>query len=659
MTLKHVLTPIRLGGAEIKNRIFRSAHSTGYGAEVGDRLIGYHAARARGGVGLTVMEALSVHPSSPLVFPMLNLWSGRETGDGYRRLVDACRPHGMRLFQQLYHIGSNVAPPDGSPPWSASDVPGVWAGVVPLPMTKLMIDEVVEGFVRAATQLEAFGLDGVEIHAAHGYLLAQFLSANTNKRTDGYGGSFGNRTRIVFEIARGIRAAVSDNFAVGVRVGDDLTPGGFGAADYLTLCQQLKAEKLIDYVSLTVGNYSQIDKIFGGMHEPAGYEMPFSERISRKVGLPALVIGRFRTLEEADQVIREGAADMVGMTRAHIADPDLVRKTMGGRPLEVRPCIGCNQACVANIAVGQPLACTVNPGAGHEMTIGDDRLQSVEAPATIAVVGGGPAGLEAARVAALRGHHVILFEARSVLGGSARIANLAPSRQAIGDILAWLEQEVYRLGVDVRLSSYVDADDLEDLDPALVIVATGSLPRQDGVQVIAPGEPIAGFDQPHVVSSHDLFENPDRDWGKAAVVIDDLGHYEAVAAAEQLIAHGLAVSFVTTQTSFAPRTEFALMNEPALRRMTPQGLKVLPRTRALAITSKSVIVAPTYLPTQSNIREELAADTVVFVGHNRPAADLADALKASGRKVALVGDALSPRYLPTAIREGHLAGAAA
>ena len=653
MSLTHVLSPIAIGSIQIKNRVFRSAHSTGYGLSVGDRLIEYHAARARGGVGLTVLEALSVHPSSPLSIPMLNFWSGEESGDGYRRLIDACQPHGMRLFQQLYHVGANGAASDGSPPWSASDIPGVLTGVVPIAMTKGMIDEVVEGFVDAAVRCERYGIDGVEVHAAHGYLLAQFLSPNSNKREDCYGGSFNNRARIVLEIFEAIKAAVSKNFVVGLRVGDDLTIGGIGGSDPRQLVEMLEAAGLIDYVSLTLGNYNNVDRTASGMQDPAGYQLPFSEAVSRRTKLPSLVIGRFRTLEEADQVIRDGAADMVGMARAHIADPDIVKKSIAGRVSEVRPCIGCNQACIGQIYTGGPLGCAVNPGAGFEATFGDDRLAPVEAGETVVVVGGGPAGLEAARVAAARGHKVILFEARSALGGSLRFASMAPTRQTMGDILMWLEAEVYRLGVDVRLSSYVDAEEVLSENPGMVIVATGATPRMNGVQSVAPGEPIIGFGQSHVLSPLDLFENGKKELGKAAVVIDDLGHYEAVAAAEYLLAKRLHVTFVTSQSSFAPKAEFAMMAEPALRRMTPKGLKVMVRTRAIEITKTSVIVGPAYLPTSTNIREEVAADSVVFVSHNRPEADLATKLGAT--KVKIVGDALSPRYLQTAIREGRRA----
>jgi 2,4-dienoyl-CoA reductase-like NADH-dependent reductase (Old Yellow Enzyme family)/thioredoxin reductase len=657
MSLANVLSPISIGAVAIKNRIFRSAHGTAFGSSMNERRIAYHSARARGGVGLSVLEALSVHPSSPLGLADLNLWSGEEKGEGYKRLIDACAPYGMKLFQQLHHYGANSIPPDGSPPWSASDIPGIFAGIVPIPMTKAMIDAVVEGFADSAVQCERFGIDGVEIHAAHGYLLAQFLSANTNRRDDEYGGSLENRSRIILEITTAIRKSVSREFIIGIRLGDDIIKGGTHGDDHAWLCRELQERGLIDYVSLTLGNYSNVDKIASGMYDPPGYELPYAELVTRKTTLPTLVAGRFGTLEQADEVICSGAADMVGMTRAHIADPDLIRKTLDGRLAEIRPCIGCNQVCVANVTHGIPLGCTVNIGAGSEATAGDEHLSKVAAPRRVAVVGGGPAGLEAARVAALRGDKVTLFEARPALGGNLLYASLAPTREPIGDILVWLESELLRLGVDVRLNSLAHADDIQAINPDRIIVATGSRPRMDGIQLMAPGEPIIGFDQPHVLSSNDLFSDPARTFEKTAVVIDDLGHYEAIAVAEYLISHGVGVTLVTTKPSLAPGAELAMMSEPALRRMTPKGLRVIDRSRVLEITKHSVIIAPTYLPTETNIREQIEARLVVYVSHNRPENSLAKDLGIRGLQVKIIGDAVSPRFLQAAMLDGHQAGA--
>lgn len=628
MPLTHVHTPINLGPVALKNRVVRTAHATNLGAgTMNDALIGYHLARAEGGVGLSIIEILSVHPSTPAT---LNVFIP-DIGDAYRKLVAAVRPHGMKLFQQLWHGGHNALPLDGSPPWSASDVPSPTIGVTPVPMTQAMIDEIVAAYADTARKCEEWGLDGVEIHCAHGYLPAQFLSPNANRRSDGYGGSFENRLRFLREVVAAVRQAVSVNFAVGVRVAPDQSAGGIGVEDVQRAVQALEDEHLIDFVDVSLGDYHAFPKLIGGMHEPMGYEMPTSAPIARAARTPAIVTGRFRTLEEADQIIRLGDADLVALTRAHIADPQLVNKTLAGHPEQVRPCIACNQGCVGGLlGPAARMGCTVNPAIGAEDSLDDTRLTPVATPRRVLVVGGGPAGMEAARVAALRGHTVTLAEAADDLGGTLRIAARAPQRHGIADIAVWLEQEIYRLGVDVRLSSYLSADDIRSLAPDAVILATGSLPRMDGIQLSHPGEPIAGIERPHVLSSWDLLlERPPRPV-KSAVVIDDVGHYEGIAAAEHLLAQGAEVHFVTRHAAFAHQMEAALSAEPALQRFARGRFTLHLRTRALAIGQNDVELLPAYLPAGGPGAFRVPAERVVFISHNAPNRELASELATSG-----------------------------
>jgi 2,4-dienoyl-CoA reductase-like NADH-dependent reductase (Old Yellow Enzyme family) len=651
--LTHVTRPITIGAVELKNRVVRTAHATGMGPMTDD-LIAYHTARGQGGVGLSIIEILSVHPTSPAG---LNTFD-RQLPARYEKLVNAVRPTGMRLFQQVWHGGQNSLPLDGSPPWGPSDLPGVLTGVPTIPMTGGMIEEMVASYADAARKCVAWGLDGLEIHCAHGYLPAQFLSPAVNKRDDGYGGPLENRARFTLEILRAVRAATPSGYPVGVRLAPDETAGGIGAAEVLRVARMLEDEELVDFVDLSLGNYQSFPKMIGGMHEPMGYELGQNAAVIEGLRTPSLVTGRFRTLEEADQVIRAGQADLVGMTRAHIADPDLVRKTLEGRADEVRPCIACNQGCVGNLlGPRHRVACVVNPGAGFELRVGDDRLAPAVQRRRVVVVGGGPAGLEAARVAALRGHAVTLLEAQPVLGGTLRLATKAPTRHGLGDFLSWLEAEVYRLGVDVRLSTFAEADDVLALSPDAVIVAAGSTPRLDGVQASNPGEPMRGADSADVISSHDLFSDLRRSWGKAAVVIDDVGHYEGVAAAEHLVTQGLSVTYVSRHASFAPGVETALMPEPALQRLSRGTFALRLRTRALAVEGRTVVLAPTYMAA-TNEPEIAPADVVVFVSANRPNRELYDALLGRGPAVSVVGDANAPRFLEAAVHEGHRIAAA-
>jgi 2,4-dienoyl-CoA reductase-like NADH-dependent reductase (Old Yellow Enzyme family)/NAD(P)-dependent dehydrogenase (short-subunit alcohol dehydrogenase family) len=649
------MQPITLGTVEIPNRVVRSAHFTNLGnGVINDDTIAYHLQRAEGGVGLTIVEVLSVHRTSP---GSNNIWL-LANQDGYRKLVDTIAPTGMKLFQQLWHAGNVLVPEDGGAPWSASDIANPVTGVVPIAMTKGMIDEIVQAYADAALQCERWGIEGVELHASHSYLPAQFLSPAQNFREDEYGGSFENRARFTLEVLEALRTAVGRRIAVGMRIGDDASGGGLNADDYLRLVRMAEARDLLDFVHVSMGGYHHTRKIVGGMHEPAGYQLATSTPITRAISSPTIVIGRFRTLEEADQVIRDGDADMVAMTRAHIADPHLVRKTIAGHPEQVRPCIGCNQGCLAGINNQVPrMGCVVNPAVGFEQVMGDHLLTKTNSPRTVFVIGGGPAGLEAARVAATRGHRVILAEAQADLGGTLNIAARAPTRHGIRDIAVWLEEEVYRLGVDVRLGTYADASDVLAEGADTVIVATGSSPRMDGIQVSNPGEPVRGIDHPKVVSSHDVFTNDRRDLGKDAVIIDDVGHYEAIAVAEHLIELGLSVTLVTRHPGLAPMMDPAWMNEPALTRLQGKPFTVIPRNRALAVDDDGVVVGPTYLPRGVNDPTRLRADTVVFVSHNRSNREVLSGLAATGLPVRIVGDAHTPRFLGAAIREGSRAGA--
>jgi 2,4-dienoyl-CoA reductase-like NADH-dependent reductase (Old Yellow Enzyme family)/thioredoxin reductase len=657
MALTHVLTPIRLGPIDVRNRVVRTAHGTRLAMYSFDELAEFHAARARGGVGLSILEILGVHPTSPA---SLRVFDPAHDA-GYRRMMPQLKPLGMKVFQQLWHGGHHVMPVDGSPCWSASDIPSPLLGVVPLVMTKAMIDEIVEAYAKSARQCEEWGLDGVELHAAHSYLPQQFLSTLTNRRDDDYGGSFDNRARFTLEILEAIRSMVSKEFAISVRVGPDDTPNGVGGGatveDNIRLVAMIEERGLADVINISLGGYYAFDKMLAGMYYGAGYELPTSVPIARSTRLPTVVIGRFRTLEEADQIIRSGDADMVAMTRAHIADPDIVRKTVAGHPEQVRPCIGCNQGCLAGVlGPNQRIGCTVNPGVSYEATLAEDTWQEAISAKRVLVVGGGPAGMEAARVARLRGHDVTLVEASNALGGAVNVAAKVPNRHGIRDLTVWLEQEVYRLGVDVRLSTYFEAEDILGFGADTVIVATGSTPRMDGIQIQNPGDPIVGIALPHVLSSHDLLTGPSRPLGSRAVVIDDVGHYEGIAASEYLLEKGVGVAYVTRHGALAPLLETAATPEPALRRMYSDRFEMHLRTRAVTITSKTVTIAPTYLPKDTNHARTIEADTVVFISQNRPNREIYDDLKRLGIDIRIVGDARTPRFLPVAMMEARLAG---
>lgn len=651
-SIRHVMQPLQIKGVTIPNRVVRTAHGTNIGSgRLNERLIAYHLARARGGVGLTILETLEMHYASPATGLQLT----PDMAERYRRLMDAVEPFGMVVFQQLWHSGNTRLPRDGSPPWSASDVPNVRAKMVPIPMTRGMIDHIVDTFASTAAICEAGGLQGAEIHGAHSYLVQQFLSPLTNFRTDEYGGSLENRMRFLLEILRAVRDRVSSEFLLGVRLSTEEAKGGLTAGDNAAIVERLQSESLIDFLDLSMGGYYAEPAMIGSMAEPVGYQLPGSSIIAKVASVPVIVAGRFRTLEEASQVIAAGEADMVAMVRAHIADADLVRKTVEGRVEEVRPCLGCNHGCIGASQEGSlpHLGCTVNPVIGKELEIAEDQITLATDAKIVLVVGGGPAGMEAARLAALGGHRVTLVEASPNLGGAVQLARLAPRRHGIADITDWQEREIYRLGVDVRLSNYFEAGDVRDFGADAVIVATGSTPRMDGYQTVAPGEIPDGIDQPHVISTIELFTEKNRKLGRAAVVWDDVGHYEGIAACEYLLEQGLEVTCVTGNLSFAHRMEHSFTALPALERLSAGNrFRELTRHKLIAIKPGLVTLSAAY----NEHHYDVSADTVVLISYNRPNRELAGELEDYPGEVMLVGDALSPRYLMLAIREGHMAG---
>jgi 2,4-dienoyl-CoA reductase-like NADH-dependent reductase (Old Yellow Enzyme family)/pyruvate/2-oxoglutarate dehydrogenase complex dihydrolipoamide dehydrogenase (E3) component len=651
MSLNLVYEPITINGVEIPNRIARSAHGTSLalGGAIDENLISYHLARARGGVGLTILEAAAVHPSTITSFANCD----DSIIDGYRRLMAQIRPHGMRVFQQLWHGGHIYPTFDGSPPWGVSSVPNPATGIVPHVMSIDEIEELIAAYADAAWRCREGGLDGLEVHAAHGYLVMQFLNPATNLRSDRYGGSAENRMRFLREIIQAIRARIGGDYPLGIRVGRSEAAGRLEEAQINAVIDSLRADRLIDFINVSYGDYWG----FGftrAMDMPVGYQLETAARITRAHDdLPRMVIGRFRTLEEAEQVIRSGDADIVHMTRAHIADPDIVRKTRAGKAEQVRPCIGCNQGCWYAVTTGWPIGCTVNPAAGKEARFTEDLIELSSAPLRVLVVGGGPAGMEAARVAALRGHRVKLVEASPRLGGQVALARRAPRLHSIGDITAWLETELGRLGVEVCCNTPVDSRDILAEQADHVIIATGALPREEGVQ-FASAAPARKPGRMPILSPAGLFAAPRLEPGKNVLIYDEVGHYEGIAAAEHLLEGGMNVTYVCPGKSLAPLVDHDTRTAPALRRFARLGdfrLILNGSLEAVGDTTCTVRTAHQAAP------EDIETDRLVMVTAKNPVRDLYEELLAMNAKpagaIGLVGDARAPRDLQYAIADAH------
>ena len=359
MTYDNLFQPLRIGGCTVPNRIARTAHSTG---TAGEDLIAYHEERARGGTGLTVIEIAGVQPGSATAIPVYS----DAVLPFYEELGRRLHAHGTQVFQQLWHGGAAYG--RAGQPISASAVPTPSVNVIPVPMTKAMIDDTVAAFAAAAKRCQAGGLDGVELHGAHGYLIAQFLSPATNLRDDDYGGSTENRSRFLVEILQAIRAEVGPDFPVGVRLsGTDFIEGGIDPVEAAAIARLV--EPLIDFLDVSMSSYWRFHKFLSTMDDPLGYEIPTSEQVTKAVAVPTIVTGRIMTLDHASHLVESGVADMVSMVRAMIADPHLVVKARSGREHEIRPCIGSSMGCVAQLMTTGRLQCVVNVAAGKETTV--------------------------------------------------------------------------------------------------------------------------------------------------------------------------------------------------------------------------------------------------------------------------------------------------
>jgi 2,4-dienoyl-CoA reductase-like NADH-dependent reductase (Old Yellow Enzyme family) len=644
-----ILSPIRLGNIEVPNRVVRASHLTQYTrqGEVTDKFVAYHEARARGGVGLSILESATVdRAASPAPLD----GSTDRVIEGWGRVAEAVHRHGMRVFAQLFHGGNQFDPLDGSAPWSASTIPGWTLGVPAQPMTPGMIEHVVGAFVAAAGRAEAAGLDGVELHGAHGYLIAQFLSPLTNRRSDGYGGPIEHRVRFALEILQAVRSEVSSGFPVGIRLsGNERLHGGLDNDECIAIARIIANSGLVDFIDLSAGVYQSMNKMVGPMNEPRGYELPDSIAVARAITTPCIVTGRILTLDEADDIVARGDAAMVSMVRATIADPNLVRRAVAG--LTPRPCIGCLHGCFGGLFVRE-LGCTVNATVGRESALDDDDLGTTGVRRRVLVVGGGPAGLEAARVAATRGHDVVLYERADRLGGQLGLARLTPDRGDIGLIADWMIAEVERLGVDVRLGQTVSAESLAAVGHVdVAIVATGPSPRAP-LQLGRPTLSLAATASTPVISSWELLSGNGSVPAGPVVLLDDVGHMEAMSVAQHLVEPGRHVTVVTRFSEMASQIQPAWATWSGKEHLARAGMTLHARSVISAIGEGTVTVSSL----DGGADVELSAGAVVHVTFHEPNLGLTEALSTIAPEVHVIGEARTQRFLTVSIRDGYEAG---
>lgn len=521
-------------------------------------------------------------------------------------------------------------------------------------MTAIEIEETIDAFVQAAVRCQKAGFDGVEVWAAYHSLLDQFWTPFSNTRTDEWGGSLENRTRASREIMRRIRKACGPNFIIGLSVNDNEEVEVCLSRDEMVKIVALHdAEGLMDYVTIGSGSYFEYYKILPSFQFPENLGADLAQML-KFAGLKAKVTAEanIRTPENANTVIGAGQADLVSIVRGQIADPHLVKKVEEGRVADIRGCLTCNEQCWGRRGRDYYISCLINPAVGHEYLWGDEEFTRVDEPRSVLVVGGGPAGLEAARVAAERGHKVCLIEASGELGGQFRLAGLQPRRAQITDLINWYERQLNKLGVDLRFHTYFDADDIKAFGADEVIIATGSFPNETGFQKALPHvAKLLGADRGNVWSVADVMGKSAR-LGRHVLILDEGGHWKGVGTAWALAEAGHQVTLVTPDALIAKELYRSGSDVPARMTLSKLGVRFVTETAIKEWTDKGASCISLLTGEESVID----ADTLVLATGNLSETSLVSELIATGLAPRVIGDAMAPRKAPAAIREGRLAG---
>jgi len=638
----NLFSPASIGKLELRNRICFAATSSeladkdGY---VGEDIAEYYAERARGGTGLIIVEATYVEQEGKRLHHNAMLHDDRFI-PGMRRIVEAVHAGGARIALQLNHGGRESLPEvSGSVPLApspiASQFTGIGDAVVPRELTVDEIARIVRRFADAAERAAKAGYDAVELHGAHGYLIGTFLSPDSNRRNDAYGGDVRGRARFYVELVRAIKERLGEDFPVICRInGSDHVPGGLELDEAIEIALMLE-QAGADSISVSGGVHaSRPYMVIPGMGVERGCYLRHSEAFRRRLRVPVMTVGRINTPALAEQALARGEADFICLSRALIADPAFPAKAAAGEVDRIAPCIACNE-CISTVHRHKGLACTVNPFVTRELEL-RPYLDRAASPRQVVVIGAGAAGMSAATTAARRGHRVRLFEQGARLGGQLNLAHQPPHREEIENALHYFEREVERLGVEVHCNHAPSVDEVRRLAPDAIIVATGA-------RSVTP--PIPGANLPHVRTGWRVLAGLD-DVGQTCVVIG--GGLVGVEVTDFLASQGKSVTIVARsgllkKAVHADRVYYE-------DRIAELGVEVLTHTAVLSVSADHVeIQADGGVP-----RRIAAVDTPIFCTGYEPRRDESAALESLDVPVYYVGDVVGSRKFFQAIEEGTL-----
>jgi len=651
---QHLFSPIEIGQMTVQNRIVVPGHYPALREAdtlPGEKITAYWESKARGGTGMICTGIWAVHPSSPspsrgnFEFHQ-NQTTPLQIPGGIDRLkqsAERIQQHGTRFLIQLWHGGANAygTTAYGDQLWAPSAFRAT-SGHVTHGMTKDEIKEVIEGYASEAARAKQAGVDGVEIHGAHGYLITQFMSPLTNKRTDEYGGDHAGRIRFACEIIDAIRTAVDRDFTVGIRISADLLGAGAGYTldDTKIFAQALTASNNLDYIATGAG--------IPPMYIPLGALMYHAAGIKEVVDIPVIGGGRVTDPVQAEQILEDNQADLIFMNRALICDPEMPNKAREGRLEEIRHCMGCSEGCWMRVSQdqnSQGVCCTHNPTVGKETLPGWLDLTPAEQQKKVMIIGGGPAGLETARIAKSRGHDVSLWDKGSELGGMTLLAAVPPSREEFKEVSRYYSHQLKLLDVDVHLNTEVTLEKVQEQNPDAIVVATGSKPMR-------PFTEIPGMDQDNVIMSVRDVLSGEAEVGENVLIVDSQQHIEGLATADFLANQEKKVEVVFPQDTPAPNME--MITKIMLRqKLSWNKVKLTPRAQLKAISGNSVTVID---PSTQEERVIDDIDTVILSYGGEENNQLYYLLKQNFPEVYAAGDCNGVRKTLWAVHDGAVIG---
>ena len=645
---KHLLSPIDVGPFTLRNRVLVTAHVPGIetNGQVNDAYIRYQIAKTNGGAALQISGSTAVHRTGAVGAGRGLNASDDGCIEGFKRLADAVHDLGGRFLIQLGHAGANVTDTDaGRPLLAPSPIMSRLSRETPKQMTIGEIDELVDAHGAASVRVRKSGLDGVELLSAFGYLPAAFLSPYSNNRSDDYGGSLENRMRFLLRSIDAVRTGIGSDRVLGVRLpGDEQVEGGLSQSELQDIAALIAHTGKVDYLNIIVGtNYDRSGRMNHWPPTPAphGLFVPLAAGIKSRVDLPVFTAGRITDPAMANKIIEQGDADMVGMTRAQISDPNLVQKLLEGRPQDIRPCVGAN-LCIAQAMASKPIRCMHNPMTGRESKWG--KITQSDEPKNVTIIGGGPAGLEAARVAAERGHRVTLFDASEELGGQLSLWAQAPMTSEFRKTLNWYQTQLTQLQVRIHTNKRIKPKDIGSLDADVLILATGA----------NASEPLLTAKGPNAIPVLDPWQAISQSPNKKHILINDEGGGRtALSAADALLDHN-KITLVTAEYAMGELVT-ATVRAPIYKRFLSGGAEIYPSQEIHSINGSTVTLQSVHTGGETNIED---VDIVVDWRGGVAETTLQSAVETSGKTQFIIGDCIAPRQVHIAIAEGAIAARA-